>query len=341
MTTGPGTDPGVAADFFTAVVVTPLVAALARRIGFVDRPKADRLHVVATPYLGGLAVMLALAVGFVAAGRLVPAAGSFDLENAPPGTLLFFVALAAFLLGLVDDWRPLSPPAKLAAQVAISSIFLGAGGIGPFHAPILDGVVGLVWIVGLMNGANFLDNMDGALAGASLAAGLGLAAVAAGGGAPDLVGPAVTLSAAAAGFLLWNRPPARIFLGDAGSLMIGGFLAAASWMIAARIDSPSAWIALPLAIVYPVFDLCFVTVTRIARRQPPWIGGRDHTTHRMATWFGSRERSLGALLVIAGAGAALAGVVVRASTGTALAIAGGVALALFLLALRLARVPVR
>lgn len=341
MTTGRWLDPGVAAAFFVALAATPLAAALARRIGFVDQPKSDRLHVTPTPYLGGLAVMLAILIGLLTGGRLAPLAGEFSLERTPPVTLLFFVGLAAFLVGLVDDWRPLTPPAKLAAQVVIMSTFLTAGGLGPFHAPLQDGLFGFVWTIGVMNGANFLDNMDGALGGATLAAGLGLASIALAGGAGDLAGPVLTLAAAAAGFLVWNRPPARIFLGDAGSLLIGGFLAAGSWQIAARIGTTSAWLALPLAIVYPVFDLFFVTATRIARRQPPWIGGRDHTTHRLATWLGSRGKSLGVVLAIAGFGAALAGPVARAATPTALAVVSGAALLLIVLAIRLGRVPVR
>jgi UDP-GlcNAc:undecaprenyl-phosphate GlcNAc-1-phosphate transferase len=327
-----------------ALLLTPLVARLARLIGFVAVPRPDRLHEAPTPFLGGLAVLLAVTLGLAVAGRIEPPAGgrALSLANAPAVTLLVMVTLGAFLLGLVDDWRTLSPPAKLAGQVALAVLFLSAPVPGPF-GPELNGVIGLLWIAGLMNACNMLDNMDGALAGAALPAAGGLALLGADAAIADF---ALVLGAAVGGFLYWNRPPARIFLGDAGSLFIGAALAVAGWMTASREtashDSPVAWLVLPVLLAWPIFDGTFVTFTRIARGQRPWIGGRDHTTHRLATRLGCRTR---AFLVVLGVSSVLAVAGVAAARSGSSVVASGVlaavAVSFVMLGLWLGRVPVK
>jgi len=304
---------GLLVALVAAVLLTPLVARLARFIGFVATPRPDRHHEKPTPFLGGLSLILALALGLFCAGRLAgPADGTpLGLANAPTVTLLFLLATFAFLLGLVDDWRTLSPPAKLAGQVALAVVFLSAAGSGPFASPILDGVLGILWITGLMNACNFLDNMDGALGGAALPAALGLALLST---RPDTADLAGILAASIAGFLFWNRPVARIFLGDSGSLLIGGALAMSGWTVAAQAGTLAAWLALPVIVAWPVFDMTFVTVTRLRRGQSPWIGGRDHTTHRLATRLGSGTRAFLVVLGVSALAAALGVAAGRAGT---------------------------
>ncbi|TPW09584.1 MAG: tagO, partial [bacterium] len=274
------------------------------------------------------------------------------LLNAPPASILFFLAFGAFLLGLLDDWRNLSPPAKMAGQVVIAATFLTVGGVGPFSRPAFDGVLGLVWVIGLMNACNFLDNMDGALAGSALPAAGGLALLS---GDPELRSVALILAGAIGGFLFWNRPTASIFLGDAGSLLIGAALAMTGWMIAARAASttavmlPSAtsifpaapWLVLPLILAWPIFDMTFVTVTRLARGQSPMVGGRDHTTHRLASWIGGGTR---AFLFVVGASILTATIGVILATRSAGLAASGLLLVttgFLALGIRLGRVPVR
>lgn len=391
-------DPGFLAGLAVALAATPLVRLLAARIGFVDEPRPDRLHQRPTPHLGGLAVLIALIAGLAIAGRLPAvdsglftssgggggAAGSGGAPGPgggaggpaiPAGALLLLVGLGSFLVGMADDWRRLSPPAKLTGQVVICTLFLMAAGPGPFPSAGWNGVIGFLWIVGFMNAFNFLDNMDGVLSGVSLIsvmtlAGLALAqahgwggpvdaagrgAVAAGPGivkggagaaaavpgARALAGWLLVLAGALAGFLVFNLPPARIFLGDAGSLLLGGLLSAGAWVFASGSGRLSDWLALPLILAYPLFDITFVTLTRLARRQAPWIGGRDHTTHRLATWLGGGGRALVVVCILAILSAAAGALVVFIPLRAGLALAGLFILAYGVLAARLCRIAVR
>jgi UDP-GlcNAc:undecaprenyl-phosphate GlcNAc-1-phosphate transferase len=275
-----------------AVSLTPLIRILARRLGFVDMPRPDRHHRMPTPYLGGVAVFLAVVIGlgFTAGFRHeTPAAGQKEF-------LVVLLGAAALLLGLADDWRRLSPPLKFAGQVGIATLFLAVAGPGPTGISAWDGILGLLWVVGFMNAFNFLDNMDGVLPGVSFIASLGLAGLAILHGVSGM-NSLLVLAGALFGFLLFNLPPARIFLGDAGSLSLGAMLAGAGWLFASETGSLAAWFALPLVLSYPLFDITFVTLTRLKRRQAPWIGGRDHTTHRLNSLLGGPRR---ALLVIYG-----------------------------------------
>jgi UDP-GlcNAc:undecaprenyl-phosphate GlcNAc-1-phosphate transferase len=273
-----------------------------------------------------------------------------SLQTAHPYTLLLFVAGTSFFLGLVDDVRHLAPPAKLAGQVLICAVFMGGAGPGPFRSPTIDGAIGAFWIVGLMNAFNFLDNMDGILSGVSLAVIAGFAAVAWAAGGTEIVGWLLPLAGALAGFLVFNFPPAKIFLGDAGSLLLGGALAAAGWSLASFASQASrgvavggvapVWFALPLAVVYPIFDMTFVTITRLKRGQSPWVGGRDHTTHRLATWLGEGKKAALAVYGLALVGGLAAWVVAGPGHSSALIVFGGTVVIFALLGIRLARVPV-
>jgi UDP-GlcNAc:undecaprenyl-phosphate GlcNAc-1-phosphate transferase len=272
-------------------MLTPLVRLLALKAGFVDVPRADRHHRTPTPYLGGVAVFLAMLLGLLAIGEITSGTSGHHGR-----VILLLVGAASLVLGLADDWRHLSPPLKFAGQVGITTLFLAVAGPGPTGSAAFDGVIGLFWIVGFMNAFNFLDNMDGVLAGVSFVAVLGLVGMSL---AHGVTGSAwlLVLAGALFGFLLFNAPPARIFLGDAGSLFLGGIVSAAAWMFASEVSTPGAWFALPLILAYPLFDILFVTVTRLKRGQRPWIGGRDHTTHRLNTLLGGPRK---ALLVVYG-----------------------------------------
>jgi UDP-N-acetylmuramyl pentapeptide phosphotransferase/UDP-N-acetylglucosamine-1-phosphate transferase len=201
--------------------------------------------------------------------------------------------------------------------------------------------VAVVGAVALMNACNFLDNMDGILGGIAVVCAIGLAVLAPPASAP--AHGALALAGAAAGFLAYNFAPARIFLGDAGSLPVGYLLAAFGLALASGSlhGGPEVGTLLGLALVvgYPLFDLTFVTVTRLADGRRPWDPGHDHSTHRLNRLLHDPRRT--ALVVyaltflLAAAGVAVA----HASAGPSWALAILSLLFLVALGLRLARVP--
>jgi UDP-GlcNAc:undecaprenyl-phosphate GlcNAc-1-phosphate transferase len=271
---------------------------LARRFGVVARPTADRWHRQTVPLLGGVAIVVATIVPvLVAAGT----AANF--------VALVLLAAGMAAIGLVDDVRHLSPQAKLLAQLLLGSVLLYMGfalrltGLG-----LLDVFLTLFWIVGVTNAFNLLDNMDG-LSGT-------IAIVTAafrlvffhweGDSAGVLV--ATAFIGAVAGFLVRNLPPAKIFMGDAGSLFLGFFLAGLSLASSSYPYSRgvAAVLVIPVLLLsIPIFDTAFVTVTRILGGRRIDVGGRDHTSHRLVA-IGLTERQT--LMFLAGLSAAAGGV---------------------------------
>jgi UDP-GlcNAc:undecaprenyl-phosphate GlcNAc-1-phosphate transferase len=321
-----------AVALIAALASIPLIRAIAARIGFVDQPAARKLHAAPMPLGGGIGLIFGLVLGTLAAR---PTA----LE---PRFLLAWTAglILVALVGLVDDRAPLNPLAKLLGQlVAALVLVLGSGHPDPAALGGFAGPVAVVGVVALMNACNFLDNMDGILGGIAVLSAAGFALVARA-SSPDGVAPAAAaLAGAAAGFLAYNFAPARIFMGDLGSLAIGYALGAL--LLALTPASAPALPALGLLLIvgYPLFDLAFVTITRLGDGRRPWWPGKDHSTHRLNRILGNPRRTalvvyvLTAVLVAAGVTVAfkpLPEILLGAALGVLLLIGLG---------LRLARVP--
>ena len=298
--------------FVTALAITLAAERLAPRLGVVAHPMADRWHRTTVPLLGGIGI---------ASGTLA----SLALGGARPEFLLLAAASAAMaIIGLIDDVRTLNPPSKLLAQIVIASLLLLVGfRFRPTGFELLDLFITLFWVVGVTNAFNLLDNMDG------------LAAAVAGAfrllffywdGDLDAMAPTAGFIGALVAFLTRNFPPAKIFMGDAGSLFVGFFLATLSLMPSTYAYSRGtiAVLMVPvLLLLIPIFDTAFVTVTRIVRGHPVHVGGRDHTSHRLVA-IGLSERKTLAFLV--GISAAAGGI-------AALSYAGGLSHTVVLLAL--------
>jgi UDP-GlcNAc:undecaprenyl-phosphate GlcNAc-1-phosphate transferase len=236
---------------------TPLVIVAARRAGIVDRPGALKPQTAPVPYLGGLAVFLGLIVGG-AVGR--------------PATL---VPLAlALALGVGDDRFDLPPVLRLIGQLAIGAAVVAAC---PIHLPGVAAILVIAITALVVNGVNLIDGLD-LLAG-------GVTAVAAVGFAVVLHGPgrelAVALAAALVGFLFYNRPPARVYLGDGGSYLLGAALAvllAYAW--APGVPTPTGTAALALVAV-PVGEVTFAIIRRVRGKQSLMTGDRGHPYDRL------------------------------------------------------------
>ena len=271
---------------FLAGVATPAFSRLARRIGMVVAPRADRWHRTPTPILGGVAITLAAVLVIV---TLVPASRI--------AATIVVGLLAAFALGLIDDFRRISPSTKLVGQAVIASIlFFGGVRVEIIYIAPLAYLVTVLWVVGLMNAVNLIDNMDGLAGGIVAIAGIALGASA----IPENPTAGIVAGAAggaALGFLIHNFPPARVFMGDSGSLVLGYLLAAAALLhTASGAANVSLAVLAPLAVLaLPIFDTALVTTSRRLVGRPISQGGRDHTSHRLAA-LGLSDRGVVLLL---------------------------------------------
>jgi len=265
-------------------------------------PTGERWHEEATPTFGGVGIFAGFVAGVGAALAVGAVEWSGELGGILAGVTLLFVA------GLVDDLRSLSPLVKLAAQIAAAVIVLAAGlSVELVGNDVLAWGIGILWLVGITNAFNLLDNMDGLAAT--------LAAIACGYFAIDAVTEhenetvlvlAVALGVACAGFLPFNLRPGRaahVFMGDSGSQVLGFGLAslalASSWTVA---GTTTATILLPLLILaIPILDTTLVTLKRLAERRPVTQGGRDHSSHRLVYYGLSEAKAVLLLALVAGA----------------------------------------
>ncbi|HYV51120.1 MAG TPA: MraY family glycosyltransferase [Dongiaceae bacterium] len=332
------------AGFILALLFTPLSRAIALSTGFIDYPKEDRVHRRPTPFLGGVAVAFAAALASGIILSLVPLPGAWTAAVLPRwavATLLFSSALA-LTLGLVDDRLELNPLQKLSGQILISVIFLWPS-LSLGFPNLLLWPVALLWLVGLQNAFNLLDNMDGVLSGIATLIGLFLGGAALLLGRPDLAAIAFAGGGACLGFLCFNFPPASIFLGDAGAFFIGFLMAGVGWDLVGDqcLSFTSATAGVLLVLSYPIFDVTFVTVTRSLERRPIHVGGIDHTTHRLHAILGRNRRALWTVYSLVGLSGLAGLVAVRTDPIVAWSLVVLAACLYTGLGVMLARVPVR
>ncbi|MBK7366359.1 MAG: undecaprenyl/decaprenyl-phosphate alpha-N-acetylglucosaminyl 1-phosphate transferase [Candidatus Eisenbacteria bacterium] len=320
-----------------ALVTTPLMLRLAWATGYLDQPEARKLHTSATALLGGAAVFLAAMVGWAITVARMPVAMN-DWE----AYYLLAGAGVALGLGLWDDRFGMQPSVKMVGQAAAATLIVSAGVVPDTGLPLgVTGALAMIGVIALMNAVNFLDNMNGMVGGLAPIALGGFAWMSLERGAYGVAAAQLALAGACVGFLPFNFPRARIFLGDAGSLFLGYSLGASA-LIAMRSQPPGwAQVGPLLALGYPAFDMIFVILTRIRDKSPVYQGGKDHTNHRLATIV--RQPTLTVVTVwLVAAALAASGFVLTRTPGTgvpALLVAAWVAVAL-VAGLRLAGVPV-
>jgi UDP-GlcNAc:undecaprenyl-phosphate GlcNAc-1-phosphate transferase len=306
---------------------------IAPRVGLVVAPRADRWHRRPVALLGGVAIML---------GVLPALAWTGGLRGRL--TQLTLLALVMGAVGLFDDIRPLRPQAKLVAQIVLAGLLVERQFVLRITGvPLLDVVLTLVWVVGVTNAFNLLDNMDGLAAGMAVIAGAFRFALFLLDGDEAAATMTAGFVGAVLGFFMRNAPPAKIFMGDAGSLFLGFFLSGLCLVVDAAYYSRgmTAVLAVPvLLVLIPIFDTTFVTVTRLLRGQPVSQGGRDHTSHRLVTLRGSEWRALAVLFGLSILGGGVALLTYRAEIGTAVVLLPLLVVALALLGIHLSRVEV-
>jgi len=268
--------------FVVALFLTMPVAALARRLGIVDRPNARKLHVRPVPMLGGLAVLSGLFAGIVVADRL----GFIGLADFAPAQGIVIGAVLIFLLGLVDDKIGMAPSWKLFGQILVALLLVAFEvRLSLFiRQHLIVTVITVVWLVGIINSFNLLDNMNGLSSSVGLIAAVFFGWVFFEQGSFFTLGICAALAGALAGFLPHNFPRARIFLGDSGSLLIGFTLAAVSvqgiYLAISKLNHLP--IITPILILgVPIFDTLSVILIRLARGLPIFQADKNHFSHRL------------------------------------------------------------
>ncbi len=265
-------------SMMAVLALTPALRSLATHLHFLDYPNTIKVHRTPTPLMGGIAVALASLASAAAALAPINYPYSAKIVGFMSGGLIVVV------LGLADDANGMRPVVKLAGQAAAAALMMLSGGLSglPFH-PVISFVLGLIWMVGLMNAFNFLDNMDGITAGIASIATFGIFALALGHGQVLTAIAAIAVAGGALGFLTYNFSPASIFLGDAGSLFLGYVVGALSMRAVAYAGADPTAIVIPvLMLAYPIFDASLVTVARVADGRDVAQGGKDHSSHRLA-----------------------------------------------------------
>jgi UDP-GlcNAc:undecaprenyl-phosphate/decaprenyl-phosphate GlcNAc-1-phosphate transferase len=288
----------VAGAFIAALAVTmlatPLAVRIAVRTSFFDHPVGYKEHSRPTPYLGGIAVM---------AGIL---AGSLIFDAASDYKRMLAAALVICAIGTLDDRMQLGVALRGLAQVA-TAVALWAVDLGwtMLHNPTADLLLTIVWVVGITNAFNLMDNQDGATGTIGSVCGAGIGALALIQGAVPLAIIAFAVSGACLGFLPHNlSKPARIFLGDGGSMPIGLLVACTIMAIPdGRLDWTLLFAVAPLAGL-PILDTTLVVVSRLRRGAQVLSGGRDHLTHRLLAMVGSERK---VALILGAAQAVLCG----------------------------------
>lgn len=295
-----------------------------------DAPGARKVQARPVPLLGGVAIALGLLAGGLALPGLLPAL-KFAPAAAAGGQILRGLIGGALLLGvgLLDDRRGLGPRLRLVAQALAALLFwpelLGWGPPAWLALPL-----GLIWVVGLINSLNFLDNMDAAAGSTALWTALALGLLFALGGAPLLGAAAWLLAASLCGFLIWNLPPARLYMGDAGSTLLGYGLATLTLVATGReLIAPAL---APLLLAVPIYDTCTVLWIRWREGRALWVGDRRHATHRLQARGASVTRAVLTLNAWTLLGAALALGLTRATLPAWTGLAAGVGAALLLFA---------
>jgi len=294
----------VSAFAVTAVLVL-LTIQVCRKHGWVSKPRADRWHKGTPAFFGGVPLFAGFAALSIA---FVPWSNYFLWR-------LIGIASLMFVLGLLDDIYHLTPARKFAGQLFAAGLLISIGVVYPLCGSMtINIVVSVLWLVGITNAFNLLDNMDGLSAGIALISAGYLTVFFAIGGYRDQALIGALSAGAIAGFLVFNFSPARIFMGDSGSLFIGCLLGATSVLEGTHVAGVPAFVLAPVTVLaIPIFDTLFVSVTRRLRGQAISQGGTDHSSHRLVR-LGLRERRAVLLLYALSAGSGAVALLTRQSS---------------------------
>ena len=314
-----------------SLVLVPILRKAMLRLGILDIPSASRWHRQPIVLMGGIAIF----ISFVLAVLL-------RAELKREVLVIMLGGGVIFALGLLDDLFGTHPRIKLAVQVVVAfgvSYFGVTSRILPYGWMNISLTV--FWIVGLTNALNLLDNMDGLSSGVTIIATLGILVLSLHEGHPGVALLCLALAGSCLGFLRYNFSPAKIFMGDCGSLFLGYMLATLAILGGWQHSSPAAvsFLSPVLILGLPIFDTTLVTILRFVHKKMPWQGGKDHSSHRLVYILGGSEK--GAVLTLYGVGVLAGGLGLIATRFTSLVvifITAAFVLGMVIFGIRLAKV---
>ena len=275
-------------------LLTPLMRKIALAQGVLDRPNsAHKTHKNPVPYLGGVAII----IGVVIVSYIALISNKFTWSNFWLATSVLGPAIVMGLVGLWDDLKSLNPLPRFIGQsiagLVVAIILILNDNIGnPTGITALDAAITVLWIVGICNSINFFDNLDGGAAGTVAIAAISLTYLAITGDQYFIAALSVVLAGSTLGFLIWNRAPARIYMGDAGALFLGVLLAILTVRFKPTTETSISSFAIPiLLLAVPILDTTVAVFSRLRRKVSPFQGGKDHLSHRLVRAGLSRKLS--------------------------------------------------
>jgi UDP-GlcNAc:undecaprenyl-phosphate GlcNAc-1-phosphate transferase len=275
--------------------LTPVMRNLAISKKIIDYPNSlHKSHTKPIPYLGGVAIIL----GVVTITYLALLYSKLSLQNFWLATSIIAPALVMGIIGLWDDIKSLHPFPRFIGQtisgIGVAIILILNNSFGtPSGQIFLDVSITVLWIVGICNSINFFDNIDGGAAGTTAISASSLSYLAISND-QDLIGAlSLVVAGASLGFLIWNKSPARIYMGDAGALFLGVLIATLTIRLKPNTESLIVSFAIPvLLLAIPILDTSVAVISRLRRKVSPFQGGKDHLSHRLIRAGLSRKNSV-------------------------------------------------
>jgi UDP-GlcNAc:undecaprenyl-phosphate GlcNAc-1-phosphate transferase len=309
--------------------LTPLMRKIALATNIVDNPNAaHKSHKKAVPYLGGVAII----IGIISISYSTSLVSNFTSTTFWLATSVLGPALLLGLIGLWDDLKNLNPLPRFIAQTAAglftaAALILGNNVGNPTGSQIFDSIITVIWVVGICNSINFFDNLDGGAAGTVAISSIALAILALNGDQYLIAALSTVTAGATLGFLVWNKSPAKVYMGDAGALFLGVLLATLTVRFEPNAQTQIGSYLIPiLLLAIPILDTTVAVLSRVRRHLSPFQGGQDHLSHRLIRAGLSRKQAAFSLWSLSAFFAAVAILISTTSTSVESYLVAGVSL---------------
>ena len=307
-------------------LLTPLMRRIAIATDVVDKPNtAHKSHKQPVPYLGGVAII----IGIIVISYSTSLVSNFTIDTFWLATSVLAPALVLGLIGLWDDMKNLPPLPRFVAQtiagVFTAIILVANNNVGnPTGSEIFDTFITIIWVVGICNSINFFDNLDGGAAGTVAVSSIALAILALSGDQYLIAALSTVTAGATLGFLIWNKSPARIYMGDAGALFLGVLLATLTVRLNPETQTQLGSYLTPIFLLaIPILDTTVAVLSRLKRHISPFQGGQDHLSHRLIRAGLSRRKAAMSLWSLSALFAAVAILISRVNETTEILLIAG------------------